>query len=137
MAEKVNKRRKGVLTIDKKLETIKSIDAGASYTLIVEKYGIARSTIANIKKDALKVEAFKKKSMEMGFWKATPKTINNGEYEKLDKALYIWFRQQRELNDPVSVALLQEKASVLYERLYLSWRNEEIYGQYRFSMEVL
>ena len=41
-----------------------------------------------------------------------------GEYEKLDYALYIWFRQQRELNIPVSGALLQEKARVLYERLY-------------------
>ena len=58
MAETVNKRRKVVLTIDEKLEIIKSIDAGTSYTLIAEKYGIARSTVANIKKDASKVEAF-------------------------------------------------------------------------------
>ena len=33
------KRRKLVLTIDKKLEIIKSIDAESSYTVIAEKYG--------------------------------------------------------------------------------------------------
>ena len=72
MAEKA-KRRKVVLTIDEKLEIIKSIDAGLSYTVIAEKYGIARSTEANIKKDSSKVEAFKKTSMEMGFRSATSK----------------------------------------------------------------
>ena len=59
-----------MLTIDEKLEIIKSTNAGASCTcaVIAEKYGtcIARSTVGNIKKDALKVEAFKK-SMEIGF----------------------------------------------------------------------
>ena len=39
-----------------------------------------------------------------------------GSYDKLDQALYIWFRQQREKNIPVSGALLQEKAKILYEK---------------------
>ena len=56
MAEKI-KRKKVMLTIDEKLEIIKSIDAGTSYTLIAEKYGIVRSTVAKIKKDASKVQA--------------------------------------------------------------------------------
>ena len=37
---------------------------------------------------------------------------------KTDEALYIWFRQQRELNIPISGALIQEKAKILFERLY-------------------
>ena len=41
-----------------------------------------------------------------------------GDYKKLDEALYIWFRQQRELNIPLSGALLREKARMLYEQLY-------------------
>ena len=32
--------------------------------------------------------------------------------------LHIWFRQQRELDHPVSGVLLQEKARVLFEQLY-------------------
>ena len=73
--------------IDKKLEIIKSIDAGSSYTVIAEKYGVAWSTVANIIKGASKVEAFKK-SMEMCFQEAASKTMKTGEYQKLDEALY-------------------------------------------------
>ena len=43
--------------------------------------------------------------------------MNVGEYQ-LDEALYIWFCQQREVNIPISGALLQEKARALFERLY-------------------
>ena len=50
--------------------------------------------------------------------KTASKVTKIGEYEKLDEALYIWFRQQRELNIPVSSVLLQEKARILFERLY-------------------
>ena len=80
IAEKA-KWRKVALTISEKLEIIKSINAGSSYIDIAEKYStcIARSTVANIKKDVLKVEAFNK-SVEMGFRKATSKTMKTGEY---------------------------------------------------------
>jgi len=46
------------------------------------------------------------------------KAMKVGAYEKLDEALYIWFCQQREKNVPVTGVLLQEKARLLYERLY-------------------
>ena len=46
------------------------------------------------------------------------KTMKVGEYEKLDEALYIWFRQQREKNVPVSGPLLMEKARILFLMLY-------------------
>ena len=56
-----------MLTFDKKLESIKSNDAGSSYTVIVEKYSActARLMVANIKKDVSNVKTIKK-SMEMG-----------------------------------------------------------------------
>ena len=55
MAEKAE-RRKVVLTTNEKLEIVKSIDTGTSYTIVAEKFGIARSTITDMKKDASKVE---------------------------------------------------------------------------------
>ena len=90
LAEKA-KRRKLALAIGKKLEIIKSIDAGSLYTVTAEKYDtcIAWSMIANTQKDVLKVKAFKK-SMEMGFQKATSKTMKTGEHKKLDKALCMY-----------------------------------------------
>ena len=44
------KRKKIVLTVEEKLEIIKEIQRGVSYTLISENYGIGRSTVADIKK---------------------------------------------------------------------------------------
>ena len=53
IAEKA-KRTRVALTIGEKLEIIKSISAGSSYTAIAEKYGTCntQSTVASIKKDA-------------------------------------------------------------------------------------
>ena len=46
----IPKRKKIVLTVEEKLEIIKQIQRGVSYTLISERYGIGRSTVADIKK---------------------------------------------------------------------------------------
>jgi len=41
-----------------------------------------------------------------------------GSFDKLDEALYIWFRQQHEKDVAVSGSLLQEKVKILYSWLY-------------------
>ena len=40
-----------------KWKILRSIDSGISYTNIVEKFGIVRSTVANMKKDVLNDES--------------------------------------------------------------------------------
>ena len=50
--------------------------------------------------------------------KASHKVMKFGEYKELDEALYIWFRQQRELDHSVCGVILEEKARVLFEQLY-------------------
>ena len=77
------------MTVDEKLEVLKFINTGMSYTVIAEKFGIARSTLAKINSDASKLEAFKKRTIEMGFKKALAKMTRGSEYEKLNDALYI------------------------------------------------
>ena len=47
----------------------------------------------------------------MGMKKA--KTMKISEYQMLDEALYIWFRQQRENSVPVTGPILTEKAKLL------------------------
>ena len=42
------------------------------------------------------MEAFKKRSIEMDFKKATLKMMRISKYDKLDEVLYIMFRQQKE-----------------------------------------
>ena len=41
-----------------------------------------------------------------------------GGYQKLDEALYIWFRQQREKGLPVTGPILSEKAKILFPLIY-------------------
>ena len=47
---KSSKRKRVVLSIDDKIEVLKLIDKGTSYTIIMEKYGIGRATVSDIKK---------------------------------------------------------------------------------------
>ena len=81
------------MAVEEKLQILKSANNGASYTVITEKFGIARPTEANVhvKKDALKLEAFKKRTIEMGFKKAKANT-RVCEYE-LNNVFYVWFQQ--------------------------------------------
>ena len=84
--------------------------------LISERYRIGRLTVVNIKKNQDKLEQFSKKMVDMG--KTKVKTMKIGEYQKLEEALYIWFRQQREKAMPLTGPILSEKARFLFPRLY-------------------
>ena len=112
------KRKKIVLSIEQKLVIIDLLHNGASYTIVTEKYGIARSTIADIKKSEEKLRRCKRRMTELGVKDVKVKAMKIGAHEKLDEGLYIWFRKQREKDVPVTGVLLQEKAKLLYQRLY-------------------
>ena len=118
MEERPAKRKKVVLSIEQKLEIIELLKKGTSYTIILEKYGIGRSTVSDIKKNESKLNEFKKKMTDKAVKAVNTKTMKMGSHEKLDVALYIWFRQQRENNIPVSGPFLQEKAKLLFDKLY-------------------
>ena len=86
-----SKRRKVVLSVQDKLDIINMLKKGASYTVIIEKYGIGRSTVADIKKSESKLLAYKDKMAMMGLKAEKTKAMKTGNYELLDAALYIWF----------------------------------------------
>ena len=46
------------------------------------------------------------------------KTMKIGEYQMLDEALYIWFRQQRENPVPIAGPVLTEKGKLLFPQFY-------------------
>jgi len=94
-SEVLVKRRKVVLTIEKKLEVLDLLQKKTSYTVIAKKYGICRSTITDIKNSEDKLRSFKEKMTEMGVKEVKTKSMKMGSFDKLDDALYIWFRQQR------------------------------------------
>ena len=47
--------------------------------------------------------------------------------------MYIWFHQQRGLNIPVNGSLLQEKASILFEKLHLDTTTKEFTASVGFQ----
>ena len=96
---RVPKAKREVLTIDEKFDVCKLIARGMSHTVISECYGIGWSTIVDIETSQHKLEWFSKKMVDS--MKKT-KTMKVGEFPKLDEALYIWFRQQREKAMPVT-----------------------------------
>jgi len=61
-------------------------------------------------------EKFKGEKEELGLIKVTKtnKIVEGGWFHKLDSALYIWFRQEREKGSPI----LLEKASELHRLIY-------------------
>ena len=110
------KRKRVVLSIDDKLKILKLIESNVSYTVISERFGIGRSTVCDINRTKDELRRFSQKMVDMGT--KNVKTMKVGEYEKLDEALYIWFRQQRDKNIQVSGPLLMEKARILFVMLY-------------------
>ena len=50
------KRRRKVLSVEDKLEVLKLIESGTSYSTITRQYGIGKSTVGDIKKNRIKLE---------------------------------------------------------------------------------
>ena len=117
VAPPAKKRKRKVLTINQKLEIIKKLEAGTSQSKIGEEYDIGQSTVLDIKQNKTKLESFSRKMVDMGMNKGT-KIMKVGEYEKLDQALYVWFKQEREKNTPITGPIIAEKAKVLFPLLY-------------------
>ena len=112
------KQNKTVLSIEQKLAIIDLLHNGASCSAVMDKYGIGRSSIADIKKSEGKVRRFKWRITEMGIRDVKVKAMKLGSHEKLDEGLNTWFWQQWEKDVLVTRVLLQKKAKLLYQWLY-------------------
>ena len=58
-----------MLTVHEKLEILKSIKSGTSYRIISEKFGIARSTVADIKKEHFEARSVQEEDGRHGLLK--------------------------------------------------------------------
>ncbi|CAI6358933.1 unnamed protein product [Macrosiphum euphorbiae] len=100
-------RKHVTLKLQDKLEVIKLINKGTSYSAISRQFGIGVSTISDIKKNKEKLEKFVSKT-ENGPGKR--KTLKQPENPNVESAVFMWFIQQRRLHVPVSGEMLCEKA---------------------------
>ena len=108
-SKSTGKRKRVVLSIDEKMEILKLIDKDVSYSIIMDKYGIGRSTVSDIKKNKDSIMAFKRQAAEMGMVKKA-KSMKIGKDEGLDQAVFVWFNQKRAEGVPISGSILCEKA---------------------------
>ena len=111
------KRKRVVLSIKEKVEVLKLLDKGVSYTVIAEKFGIGRSTVGDIKNNKKKILQFKSEMVGMGV-KRPVKAMKVGEDQQLDQAVFLWFKQKRMDGVPVSGGMIREKALELSRKLH-------------------
>ena len=88
--------------------------------VIMSQFSIGKSTLNDILKSEGKFKKFKVEKEELGLSGAAKmaKKVEGGVFDKLDSALYIWFRQEREKGCPVTSPILLEKASEFHRLIY-------------------
>lgn len=108
------KRKHKTLTISDKWDIIKRIDSCETPTAVAKFYGIGRPTIYDIMKNKEKIEGFMK-SVEDDH--LNRKTLRTSEFPEVEEALFIWFKQQRTRNVPISGDILKQKAQYFYTEI--------------------
>lgn len=100
-------RKHVTLKLQDKLEVIKLINKGSSYSAITRQFGIGVFTISDIRRNKEKIEKF---VIETENGPGNRKTLKKPENPNVESAVFIWFIQKRRLHVPVSGEMLCEKA---------------------------
>ena len=121
MASVSGKKRKHViLTIEQKLKACEMVRNKVPKSMVMEKFNIGKSTLNDICRKEESFKKFKAQKEDLGISSVvkTAKQIKSGTFDKLDQALYIWLRQQREKGSPITGPILMEKAMEFHHLLY-------------------
>ena len=95
MPPKVVKRKKSVMTLDRKREIIGKIEEGVSMTAIMAQYNVAKSTLYDIRKSAGSVKKFHDDFAKETKHKKERKTMKKPSFPSVDEATFRWVKQQR------------------------------------------
>ena len=88
------------IPLSKKLEIIKAVDSKKkSKSLIVQEFGVAKSTIYTIMKNKEKTL----EAVESSSYLPERKRLRTAAHTDIEKALLLWFKQARSLNVPYQV----------------------------------
>ena len=110
-------RKHNTLSVYNKLEVLKRLDNGETAKMLAEEFKVGTSTISDWKKNRNKLEEFAKSSSEEAI--KNRKTTKTSKLDDLDKAVYIWFCQERLRGSPITGPMVQEKAKEMNEKLNL------------------
>ena len=93
MAGILGKRKRAVLMLGKKLEILQSLEKGASQRVVGEKFGVAKSTIADIWKHRQKISNAVSASDLPAFANKRRCIIRHAKFDLVDEACWKWFCQ--------------------------------------------
>ena len=108
------KRKRSVLTLEKKLDIITELRKGKSVRSVSGLFEVPKSTVGDIWKDRDKIE----KHVTATTLAKKRCIVRDANFDKIDQACYLWFLQQRSKGAPVSGPLLKEKALQLFPQIY-------------------
>lgn len=117
ISRKRKKRKRDVLTIEKKLEIIKELKNGVSASSLSVRLNVPRTTINDIKKNAEEIEKYASQMESLASSSKKRKTMRKATDQQLDQALYLWFIQKRAEGVPLSGPIIQERALFFNEKL--------------------
>lgn len=104
------KRKRNVLTLEKKLEIIEHLKKGATAVGLSVQFDVPRTTINDIKKNADEIVKYTSQMESYDGRVKKRKTMKKPANEALDNALYLWFIQKRSEGIPLSGPIVAEKA---------------------------
>ena len=108
------KRR--VLTLKDKLSVVEMRDKGYSYTIIATEFQIGKSTVFDIVKQKDKLRSYiAEREADDG---SSRKKMRVADDDSLDRAVYLWFTQERAKGCPISGPLIKENARMLHAIMY-------------------
>ncbi|MGH0122708.1 UNVERIFIED_CONTAM: hypothetical protein FKN15_006800 [Acipenser sinensis] len=94
------KRKRVVLTIEKKLEILSLLEKEVTREKLAQDFGIGKSTVTDIKTSASEIK--KLASGAESFYGCKRKVLRHAQDDKLDKVVYTWFVQARNEGIPIS-----------------------------------
>lgn len=111
------KRKRNVLTLEKKLEIVNELKKGVTPAALSVQYDVPRSTIYDIKSKSDEIEKFASQMESQDGRPNQRKVMKKAANEVLDTALYLWFIQKRSEGIPLSGPIIAEKAIFFNNKL--------------------
>uniref|UniRef100_H3A7H0 HTH CENPB-type domain-containing protein n=1 Tax=Latimeria chalumnae TaxID=7897 RepID=H3A7H0_LATCH len=112
----VAKRKRSVLDLKQKLQILEDLERGEKVIDVAQRYKIGNSTVCDIRKAGDKLRNFAA-AMGSSVRVEKRKTMHVNHDEALDKAVYMWFVQNRMKGTPISGPILKEKAKHFHRDL--------------------
>ncbi len=112
--------KRKILTLKEKLRVVEMRDKGYSYDRIASEFGIGKSTVFDIVKQKDRLTSYiAERDTEDG---GSRKKMRAADDDNLDRAVHLWFTQERSKGNLISGPVIMEKARILHALIYPDMR---------------